>query len=66
MRNTPSGGNTTVARGIMGHFVRREQPYQVHVVPSEERQFGVPRRFVEYVLPLAPFYPGKVVVLGGH
>jgi carboxyl-terminal processing protease len=65
-RNTPSGGNTTVARSIMGHFVRREQPYQVHVVPAEERQFGVPRKFVEYVLPLAPYYPGKVVVLGGH
>jgi len=66
LRNTPSGGNTTVARSIMGHFVQREQPYQVHVVPSEERRFGVPRKFVEYVLPLAPYYPGKVVVLGGH
>jgi carboxyl-terminal processing protease len=66
LRNTPSGGNTTVARSIMGHFVRREQPYQVHVVPSEERRYGVPRKFVEYVLPLAPYYPGKVVVLGGH
>jgi carboxyl-terminal processing protease len=65
-RNTPSGGNTTVARGIMGHFVRRERPYQVHVVPSEIRRYGVPRKFVEYVLPLAPYYPGRVVVLGGH
>lgn len=65
-RNTPSGGNTTVARGIMGHFVRRERPYQVHVVPSEARRYGVPRKFVEYVLPLAPYYPGRVVVLGGH
>ena len=66
LRNTPSGGNTTVARGIMGHFVQREHPYQVHLVPSEEREFGVPRKFVEYVLPLAPYYPGRVVVLGGH
>jgi carboxyl-terminal processing protease len=65
-RNTPSGGNTTVARGIMGHFVRRERPYQVHVVPSEMRRYGVPRKFVEYVLPIAPYYPGKLVVLGGH
>jgi carboxyl-terminal processing protease len=65
-RNTPSGGNTTVARGIMGYFVRTEQPYQVHVVPSEERLYGVPRKFVEYVLPLAPFYAGKVIVLGDH
>lgn len=65
-RNTPSGGNTTVARSIMGHFVEREMPYQVHTVPSEERLFGVPRKFIEYVLPLAPFYKGRVVVLGGH
>jgi len=66
LRNTPSGGNTTVARGIMGHFIEREHPYQVHVVPGEEREFGVPRKFVEYVLPIAPHYRGKVVVLGGH
>ena len=66
LRNTPSGGNTTVARGILGHFVEREHPYQIHVVPAEKRQFGVPRKFVEYVLPIAPRYRGKVIVLGGH
>jgi carboxyl-terminal processing protease len=66
LRNTPSGGNTTVARGILGHFIDREHPYQVHVVPAEQRQFGVPRKFVEYVLPIAPRYRGKVIVLGGH
>lgn len=65
-RNTPSGGNTTVARSIMGHFVRTGKPYQVHVVPGEERRYGVPRKFVEYVLPLAPYFGGKVLVLGGH
>jgi hypothetical protein len=25
------------------------------VVPSEIRRYGVPRKFVEYVLPLAPY-----------
>ena len=66
LRNTPSGGNTTVARGILGHFLSREHAYQIHVVPGEEREFGVPRKFVEYVLPIAPRVSGKVVVLGGH
>lgn len=66
LRDTPSGGNTTVARGIMGHFVDGPRPYQMHVVPSEERQFGVPRRFVEYVMPIAPRYRGRVVVIGGR
>ena len=66
LRNTPSGGNTTVARGIMGHFITGEHAYQVHRVPGEERQFGVPRKFVEYVLPIRPHYAGRVIVLGGH
>jgi carboxyl-terminal processing protease len=66
LRNTPSGGNTTVARGVLGHFVSREQPYQVHVVPGEARRFGVPRKFIEYVTPLQPLYRGRVVVLGGR
>ncbi|HSW24001.1 MAG TPA: hypothetical protein VLJ62_14650, partial [Burkholderiaceae bacterium] len=66
LRNTPSGGNTTVARGVLGHFVSRERPYQVHVVPGEARRHGVPRKFVEYVLPLEPIYRGRVIVLGGR
>ncbi|HET7525683.1 MAG TPA: S41 family peptidase, partial [Burkholderiaceae bacterium] len=66
LRNTPSGGNSTVARGVLGHFVAREQPYQVHTVPGEVRRHGVPRKFVEYVLPLQPRYRGRVVVLAGR
>ena len=66
LRNTPSGGTTTVARGVLGHFVSRERPYQVHVVPGEARRYGVPRKFVEYVLPIPPFYRGRVIVLGGR
>jgi carboxyl-terminal processing protease len=66
LRNTPSGGTTTVARAIMGHFTDRERPYQVHVVPGEQRRFGVPRKFVEQVAPRAPHYRGHVFVLGGR
>jgi carboxyl-terminal processing protease len=66
LRNTPSGGNTTVARAILGHFTAREQPYQVHVVTGEERRFGVPRKFVELVAPLQPHYRGRVFVLAGR
>jgi peptidase S41-like protein len=66
LRNTPSGGTSTVARGVLGHFVTRERPYQVHTVPGESRRYGVPRKFVEYVLPIEPLYRGHVVVLGGR
>jgi hypothetical protein len=65
LRNTPSGGNTDVARAIIGHFVSEPQPYQVHTIPAVARDTGVPRHFVEYALPRAPLHTGKLVVLGG-
>ena len=55
LRDTPGGGNTTVARAILGRFVRTEQPYQKHVLPSEERQSGIRRSWLELVTPRGPF-----------
>ena len=66
LRNTPSGGNTDVARAVIGHFVTDTRPYQVHEIPAVERRTGVPRRFVEQVKPRAPHHPGRVVVVGGR
>jgi carboxyl-terminal processing protease len=64
LRNTPSGGNSSVARGILGRFVAREQPYQKHVLPSEERDMGIPRSWLELVSPRGDFvYSRPVVVL---
>ena len=51
LRDTPSGGNTSVARAIMGWFVDRPRSYQVHRLPSEERETGIPRQWIEQVLP---------------
>ncbi|MGF1543150.1 MAG: S41 family peptidase [Parvularculaceae bacterium] len=66
MRDTPGGGNTDVARAVIGHFVDHPQAYQVHEIPAVERETGVPRRFVEYALPRAPRFRGPVVVLHGR
>lgn len=66
LRNTPSGGNTSVARGIMGHFVDHDRPYQMHVIPYETRVLGPTRKFVEFVVPYGIRYPGKVYVAGGR
>lgn len=67
LRNTPSGGNSEVGRSIMGHFTDRVRPFQIHTIPSLEREFTVPRRFVEQVTPRSPnFDPFRTVVLGGH
>lgn len=66
LRDTPSGGNTSVARGILGRFVATEKPYQKHLLPSEERETGVRRSWLELVSPRAPFWNRPVVVLVGH
>lgn len=55
LRDTPSGGNTVVARGIMGWFVDAPSAYQIHALPSEARRTGIERRWIEQVMPR----PGK-------
>ncbi len=67
LRETPGGGNTEVARSIMGHFVTSDRPNQTHTVPSLEREFTVPRKFTEFVLPRAPYRASSgTVVLGSY
>lgn len=55
LTDTASGGNTSVARAVMGWFTDRPSAYQVHNLPAEERETGVPRQWIEQVLPR----PGK-------
>ncbi|MDQ5872219.1 MAG: S41 family peptidase [Acidobacteriota bacterium] len=67
LRDTPSGGNSTVARGVLGRFVTRETGYQKHVAPDEERATGVRRSWIELVSPRGPFTYGRdVAVLVGR
>lgn len=67
LRDTPSGGNTTVARAIMGWFVREPRGYQIHNRPAEERETGIPRQWVEQVLPRRGRYrPHLPTVLVGR
>ncbi len=51
LRDTPSGGNTVVARAILGWFVDAPMPYQIHNLPREMRQTGIARQWIEEVLP---------------
>lgn len=55
LTDTPSGGNTSVARAMMSWFVDRPRNYQIHRLPAEERETGVARQWIEQVLPR----PGK-------
>lgn len=63
LRNTASGGNSSVARGILGRFVREESPYQKHILPAEEKETGVRRSWLELVSPRGERYEHPVVVL---
>ena len=53
LTDTASGGNTTIARAILGWFVDKPTFYQVHNLPAEERRTGIARQWVEQVLPRA-------------
>jgi carboxyl-terminal processing protease len=49
LRSTPSGGTTSVARGIMGLFIGARMPYQRHLV--REISTDTVRDWVEYATP---------------
>jgi carboxyl-terminal processing protease len=67
LRDTPSGGNSIVARGLLSRLTSQPLPYQRHELPAEERESGVKRLWVEYVSPRGPFaYDKPVVVLVGR
>ncbi len=51
LTETPSGGNTVVARAILGWFVDGPTFYQIHRLPLEELETGIPRQWAEQVLP---------------
>jgi C-terminal processing protease CtpA/Prc len=64
LTETPSGGNTTVARSIMGRFISRTMPYQQH--EFDEKEFETKRMWVEYVTPRKKQYKGSVFIAVGH
>ena len=64
LTETPSGGNTTVARSIMGRFINKTMPYQQH--EFDEKEFDTKRKWVEYVTPRKTQYKGKVFVIVGR
>ena len=64
LTDTASGGNSSIARAVMGWFIDRPRPFQVHTSPEEERQTGIPRMWQEFVLPRAgKHHAGRAIVL---
>ena len=67
LTETPSGGDTSVARGVMGWFTAEPALYQVHSLPAEKRETGIARQWAEYVLPReGKYFGGEVEVHVGR
>lgn len=64
LTETPSGGNTTVARAIIGRFTDKLLPYQIH--EFDEKQYLTKRHWVEYVSSRKETYKGNVYILVGR
>ncbi len=65
LRNTGSGGTSSVARGMMGLFISKKLPYQRHRVV--ERETKTVRDWVEYASPRLKLpIKAKLVVLVGR
>jgi carboxyl-terminal processing protease len=67
LRETPGGGNTSVAKAILGWFINREQFYQKHEYYAEEKSLGIKRSWVEIVSPRqGKYYSKPLVILCDH
>ncbi len=67
LRETPSGGNSIVARAILSWFIDKEQFYQKHEYTAEELTNGIKRSWVEIVSPRkGKQYTKPLVILCDH
>ncbi|MDO5522853.1 MAG: S41 family peptidase [Bacteroidia bacterium] len=64
LTETPGGGNSTVARAIMGRFTNKLLPYQIH--EFDEKQYQTKRYWLEYITPRKDIYSGNVYILVGR
>ena len=67
LRNTNNGGNTYVAKGIMGRFIEKDLPYQKHqYVEQYDGQPSINRSWLEIVSPRGALYKKPLVILVGR
>ncbi|MDB5209765.1 MAG: peptidase [Sediminibacterium sp.] len=66
LRQTPSGGNTSVAKAILGSFIRKEGFYQKHELTADSIETGIKRSWIEIVSPREHPYLNTLIVLVDH
>ncbi|MGH1516643.1 S41 family peptidase [Chryseobacterium sp. JK1] len=64
LTETPGGGNSTVARAIMGRFTDKQLPYQTH--EFTEKEYQTLRHWTEYVSPRKEIFKGNLYILVSH
>jgi len=64
LTETPGGGNSAVARAIMGRFINKETAYQKHEL--EETTYRIKRRWIEFVTPRKATYQKEIILMVGH
>ncbi|MEO5564024.1 MAG: S41 family peptidase [Chitinophagaceae bacterium] len=66
LRETASGGNSSVARAIISRFITKEGFYQKHEYYAEEKETGIKRSWEEIVSPRGITYTKPLVILADH
>ncbi len=67
LRETPSGGNTVVAKAVISWFINKEHFYQKHEYTAEEQANGIKRSWMEIVSPRkGKNYTKPLVILCDH
>ncbi len=66
LRETPSGGNNTIAKALMGRFVAQEAPYQRYRYVLDERETGIKQIWTELVIPRKQIYTKPLILLVGR
>lgn len=65
LRETPSGGNNTIAKAIMGRFMEEEKPYQRYSYVFDEKETGIKQIWHELVIPRKEIYTKPLILLVG-
>ncbi|MCH2056745.1 MAG: S41 family peptidase [Thalassotalea sp.] len=66
LRNIPSGGNTSVAEPILGHFVKQKTAYQLYQLQENGVMFQEAQMQQAFAKPNTPFYSKPFVILVGR
>ncbi|SCY00055.1 carboxyl-terminal processing protease [Nonlabens sp. Hel1_33_55] len=66
LRETPSGGNNTIAKALMGRLINKEESYQRYRYVFDEKLTGIEFLWLEQVSPRKTIYTKPIVLLVGR